>query len=101
MIINYKECEMDTTISYKPNPKRNGSKAYTRYKVYSKATTLQMYFDICIEHKYNSHMRADLRYDEEKGYLVLDIKDKKLNVLQPNTKQPPVKPKTIKAKSTK
>lgn len=53
-------------IECAPNPKRPGSKAHDRYAAYAESTTVKEYLD-------NGGLKADLRYDQNKGYLkVLD-----------------------------
>jgi len=46
------------------NPKRPGSKAHMRYEAYAKATTVKEYLEM-------GGLKADLRYDHDKGFLEL------------------------------
>lgn len=51
-------------IDVKPNPKRAGSKAFARYALYESAKTVGEYLR-------NGGIKADLRYDQSKGHLVI------------------------------
>lgn len=67
------ECHIECA----PNPKRPGSKAHSRYEAYAKSSTVKEYLD-------NGGLKADLRYDHNKGYLtVLEvIREGKLVILE-------------------
>ena len=67
LVINGYKVTSETKIQFKANPKRPGFKAYDRYETYSQAETLGEYLELA-EKKYS---KADLRYDEEHGYLIL------------------------------
>lgn len=69
--INGTNVETTTTIEFKPNPKRPGFKAHSRYETYSKAETIGDYLEMA-DKKY---AKADLRYDEENGYLAIFNED--------------------------
>jgi len=71
LVINGIKVEDDTKLVYKSNPKRKGFMAYDRYEVYSFAQTLAEYLDMS-ESKY---AKADLRFDNEKGYLEFVLSD--------------------------
>lgn len=58
----------ESRLAYKPNPKREGSKAYVRFETYREAESLTEYFDMVPEKKY---ARADLRYDWEHGHFAI------------------------------
>lgn len=60
-----------TEISYSANKKRPSGKAYARYELYSKATTIGEYYEIA-DPKYAT---ADLKYDHEHGFLTLVDED--------------------------
>lgn len=80
-VINTFKVEDDTRIEYAPNPKRNGSKAHARYEIYSQATTVREYLDLMQDDEVRKYAKADLRYDEEKGYLkIFDEDGNQLNV---------------------
>ena len=54
-------------IECAPNPKRPGSKAHQRYATYADSKTIKEYLD-------NGGLKADLRYDADKGFLkVIDV----------------------------
>ena len=59
------------TLTYASNPKRVGFKAYDRYELYSTCTTLSAYIDVAEK----QYAKADLRYDESKGYLIITDAD--------------------------
>ena len=78
--------KLDTTedlIAYRPNPKRQGKKAWARYEAYQEVTTLDEYFEVMSEYEQDGQplkravMLADLRYDLEKGhlYIVEDVEE--------------------------
>ena len=75
-LINAIKVENETAIKFIPNPKRPGFKAHERYEKYSSAKTIAEYFELS-EKKYS---RADLRYDEEHGYLqIFDADGNQIN----------------------
>ncbi len=50
------------TFTVKENPKRKGSQAHSRFQKYMKAKTVAEYLKL-------GGTRADLRYDESKGFI--------------------------------
>lgn len=61
--INGVNVENSTVLKYQENnPKRKGSKAYTRFEKYMKATTVAKFLEL-------GGLKADLRYDSEKGFV--------------------------------
>ncbi len=69
--INGTNVETTHTLTYKANPKRPGFKAHARYEAYSKAETVGEYLELA-DKKY---AKADLRYDEENGYIEIHDQD--------------------------
>jgi len=67
--INGTKVEEDTVIKFVSNPKRPKFKAHARYEDYKAATTIGKYFEIT-DKKY---AKADLRYDEKHGHLLISI----------------------------
>ncbi len=65
--INGTKVEDGFTIEFIANPKRSGFKAHGRYEIYQSATTIEEYIELA-DKKY---AKADLRYDEAKGYLTI------------------------------
>ena len=90
--VNGHVIDKDVKLVYKPNPKKNGSKAHTRYEAYSKYETLADYLNNA-DQKY---AMADLRFDVAIGHLALMKGDKTLN-----SKEIGERNDTIKARSTK
>ncbi len=77
--INGFSIEDDMKIEFVSNPKRPGFKAHTRYEEYQKSTNLVEYFDTA-EKKYS---KADLRFDEEKGFLkIFDAEGTQINLIE-------------------
>ena len=62
--INGHNVSNECRISMAPNPKRVGSKAHERYSDYESATTIGEYLEA-------GGLKADLRFDHNKGYLEL------------------------------
>ncbi len=56
---------VNITWNVKENPKRKGSQAHGRFAKYMKAKTVAEYMKL-------GGTRADLRYDESKGFLTLE-----------------------------
>lgn len=70
-VINGTKLEEGYTIEYVTNPKRPGFKAHARYELYCGATTLEEYLETADK----KFAKADLRYDEEHGYLKIFDED--------------------------
>lgn len=76
-MINDKKVDGSDPIAFINNPKRPGKKAHARYSAYENVTTLDEYFDVMADYEQDGAplkqavMKADLRYDEMKGYLYL------------------------------
>ncbi len=78
-LINGFKIEEGFKIEFVNNPKRKGFKSFDRYEKYQTSTTLNEYFEIC-EKKYSN---ADLRYDEEKGFLkIFDKNGTQINLIE-------------------
>lgn len=69
-LINSVKIDENTRFEYKTNPKRQGFKAHARYEAYQTATNIEEYKEIC-EDIGSTCGNADLKYDEEKGFLAL------------------------------
>ena len=79
IIINDKKVESSDSIEFKANPKRSGSKAHARYELYQKATTLDEFFEIVAANEsLKKYARADLRYDQEHGFLILPTEEEEV-----------------------
>ncbi len=77
--INGFNIEDESKIEFKSNPKRPGFKAFERYEEYQKSTTLTEYLAVA-EKKYS---KADLRFDEEKGFLkIFDSEGNQINLIE-------------------
>lgn len=77
--VNGFNIEDDSVIEFKPNPKRPGFKAHSRYEEYQKSTSLADYLAIA-DKKYS---KADLRFDEEKGFLkIFDSEGNQINLIE-------------------
>ena len=67
-VINGTKVEESTKLKFAENPKREGSKAHTRYEQYSKAKTWGQYLKVA-EPKF---AMADARYDLQKEFLKIE-----------------------------
>ncbi len=66
--INGINVENDTVLKYQEsNPKRAGSKAHQRFEVYMKAKTVEEFLKF-------GGLKADLRYDDSKGFVEIESK---------------------------
>lgn len=70
MLINATKVDDTTRFEYVSNPKRPGFKAHARYEAYQSSTSLVEYRATC-EEIGSKAINADLRYDEEHGFLKL------------------------------
>lgn len=85
-LINAVKIDENTRFEFKPNPKRSGFKAHARYEAYQKATNLQEYLDINEEIDSKAG-NADLKYDEEHGFLALYALNDEGEEIQLNPKE--------------
>jgi len=76
--INGTNVSNNCRIEMAPNPKRAGSKAHARYSAYAESHTVGEYLE-------NGGLKADLRYDADKGFLTLldVVVDGKLVIQEP------------------
>lgn len=64
--INGVNVAADTKLAYiDRNPKRKGSKAHSRFEAYMKAKTVKQFLEL-------GGLKADLRYDSEKGFVEIN-----------------------------
>ena len=76
--INGLNVSVECRIECVPNPKRAGSKAHERYETYAMSTTVGEYLA-------NGGLKADLRYDNNKGFLrVMEIIREGKLIVNPN-----------------
>ena len=73
--INGTKVNEDTVIEFVSNPKRPKFKSHARYEEYQAATTVGEYFEVA-DKKY---AKADLRYDEEHGHLIITMDEEQIN----------------------